>query len=225
MRYDNRDVGLSTHLAPEARYTLDDMADDAAGLLDALGFAAAHVMGMSMGGMIAQTLAIRHAERVLSLVSVMSNTGAPGVGQPDPEIIPALIERPPSDRDGWIDHKLNGRRQFASPGFPFDEDRVRARLRREYDRDHDESGPMRQAMAIVSSGDRTERLGELRVPTVVVHGDADRLVHVSGGEATAAAIPGAELVRVPGMGHDLPQGVWPVIYDAVDRAAAAAKAS
>ena len=206
IRFDNRDIGLSTHMddAPvpnplqllaqdfsSATYDLYDMADDAAGLLDALGITAAHVVGVSMGGMIAQTLAAKHPDRVLSLTSIMSTTGASAVGQPKPEVMMALIAPAPADRDGY------------------------ALIGASYDRSHDPNGFFRQLAAILSSGDRTEAVRSIKAPTVVIHGEADPLIVLSGGEATAEAIPGAKLVKVPGMGHDLPPELWPRFIDEI----------
>jgi pimeloyl-ACP methyl ester carboxylesterase len=230
IRFDNRDVGLSTKMdgAPtpdvlaaftgdtsSASYTLDDMADDTAGLLDALGISAAHVVGASMGGMIAQTLAIRHPRKVKTLTSIMSTTGAPDVGQPDPAAIPLLITPPPADRAGFVEHSVGTSRVLSSPGFPFDEERVRERGGRSYDRGFHPAGVGRQLLAVVASGDRTPALRSLRVPTLVIHGDADPLIAPSGGRATAAAVPGARLLMIPGMGHDLPRGAWETITDAI----------
>jgi pimeloyl-ACP methyl ester carboxylesterase len=230
IRFDNRDVGLSTKIeggptpdllaaftgdASSASYTLDDMADDAAALLDELGITSAHVMGASMGGMIAQTLAIRHPQKVQTLTSIMSTTGALDVGQPDPAVIPLLLTPPPVDRAGYIEHSVGGSRVLTSPGFPFDEERTRARAAESYDRCFDPAGGARQLLAILASGDRTPALGSVRVPTLVVHGDADPLVTPSGGRATAAAVPGARLLMIPGMGHDLPREAWETIVDAI----------
>jgi len=231
IRFDNRDVGLSTKLedapAPEvgaalrgdtssASYTLDDMADDTAGLLDALGIAEAHVLGRSMGGMIAQTLALRHRERVRSLVSIMSTTGAPDVGQARPEIVgPVLLERPPADREGYLEDVVQKWRLIASPGYPLDEAELRAVSAVAYDRSYYPIGTGRQLLAVLASGDRTEALRSLDVPTLVIHGADDPLVDVSGGRATADAIPGAELMIIDGMGHDLPRELWPKLVDAI----------
>jgi pimeloyl-ACP methyl ester carboxylesterase len=229
IRFDNRDIGLSSRIDgpppnlfaalagdySSVPYTLDDMADDTAGLLDALGIASADVVGASMGGMIAQTLAIRYPARVRSLTSMMSTTGAPGVGQPLPETIAGLLLPPPVDRESAIEYGFNVSRVLRSPGFPFDEQRARARSARSYDRGFNPLGVVRQLVAIIASGDRTAKLRGLDVPTLVIHGDGDPLVTPSGGEATAAAIPGARLLVVPGMGHDLPREVWPTVVDAV----------
>jgi pimeloyl-ACP methyl ester carboxylesterase len=237
VRFDNRDIGLSTHLtqlgvpdfmrammgdASAALYTVADMADDVAGLLDALDLRAAHVVGVSMGGFMVQELAIRHPGRVLSLASIMSTTGARGLAQPTPEASAALMSPPPADRAAAIDRAYGIWRVIGSPGFPFDEARVRRRTERAWDRDHDPTGVARQMAAILTQRDRTADLCRVRVPTVVIHGAADPLVPLAGGEATAAAVLGARLVVIPGMGHDLPQGAWPTIIDAiVDNAARA----
>jgi len=230
VRFDNRDVGKSTKLAhagfPDfpramagdrsaAPYGVEDMADDLGSFVVALGVPAAHVVGLSMGGFIGQETAIRHPGRVLSLASIMSSTGDRGVGQASPEAMAVLLAPPPPDRESAIDQAVSTWRVIRSPGFPFDEARIRQRTGEAWDRDHEPAGVARQAVAIMTQRDRTVDLGRLRVPTVVVHGASDPLIHVSGGEATARAIPGARLVVVPGMGHDLPQGVWPTVIDAI----------
>jgi pimeloyl-ACP methyl ester carboxylesterase len=230
IRFDNRDVGRSTHLrgaktpkrwhlllrSPRgAAYTLDEMAEDAVGLLDHLDIAAAHVVGASMGGMIAQLMAINHPDRVLSLVSIMSTTGARGVGRPEPRVARHLLRRAARERDAYIEDHIATYRLIGSPGYDFDEDRQRQRAARLFERGVYPAGSARQLGAVTSSQDRTEQLGAIQVPTTVIHGDADPLVDVSGGRATAAAIPGATLTIVPGMGHDLPRAVWPQILDAI----------
>lgn len=239
IRYDNRDCGRSTMMNGAARpspmrallgdtrsasYTLDDMAADAAGLLDHLGLSAAHVMGISMGGMIAQTLAIRHPERVLSLTSIMSTTGGRTVGWPKPRALPVLLRRPSRGKDAYVEQAVRLWGLIGSPDYPFDEARIRARAAATYDRGIDFAGTARQLVAITASGDRTRKLRKVRAPTLVVHGASDPLVHVSGGAATAKAIPGAELMKIRGMGHDLPPALWPKVVDAVDRLANRAKA-
>jgi pimeloyl-ACP methyl ester carboxylesterase len=225
IRFDNRDAGRSSHFPdgpvpdlPAAlagdfssvSYTLSDMAADAAGLLDVLGFASAHTAGASLGGMIAQAMAIERPARVRSLTSIMSTTGDRAVGQPD---FPALagLGAPPPDRAGFIDWRIRSLRVVGSPGFEFDEAAVAETAGRAYDRDHDRLAMVRQSVAALASGDRTARLRSVRVPALVVHGAADRMCDVSGGRATAAAIPGAELVVLDGMGHSLPRPLWPQI--------------
>ncbi len=238
VRFDNRDVGRSTKIEggprpdilgaaagdpSSASYTLDEMADDCAGLLDHLGVEGAHVAGASQGGMIAQTLAIRHRERVLSLVSIMSTTGDRAVGQPHPEALPALMTRPPADREGFAEFVVGTWKVIGSPGFDPDEEALRARAGAVYDRGIHPDGTARQLVAILASGDRTEALRRLDVPTVVIHGTDDPLIDVSGGEATAAAIPGARLELIPGMGHDLPRQLWPRFVDLIAENAARAR--
>src|SRR3954463_4663427 len=230
VRFDNRDVGHSTKIeggprpdvmgavagdGSSASYLLDDMADDCAGLLDELGVKAAHVVGASQGGMIAQALAIRHPERVLSLLSTMSTTGDRAVGQPHPEAIPALLTRPPAGRDGYVDFVVGAWGVIGSPGFPPDESALRARAGASYDRGIYPDGTARQLVAIIASGNRKEALPRLDVPATVIHGTSDVLVDVSGGKATAAAIPGARLELIEGMGHDLPRQLWPRFVDLI----------
>ncbi len=223
IRFDNRDAGLSTHItsAPppdlpaalagdvsSASYTLSDMAADAAGLLDALGIGKAHVVGASMGGAIAQTMAIEHPDRVRSLTSMMSTTGNMSVGQPAPEMLREVFSGPSAaTRSEVIQQTLRVFRAIGSPGYPSDENEIAERAGRAYDRAYDRIGVARQAVATVASGDRTGRLRRLEVPALVIHGLADRMCNASGGRATAEAIPGAELVLIEGMGHDLPPGL------------------
>ena len=228
VRFDNRDIGLSTHLhdAPRpdpvaawsgdlgsASYTLSDMAADAAALLDTLGFDSAHIVGASMGGMIAQTLAIERPERVRSLTSIMSSTGDAKVGQATQAAMAVLMAPPARSREEAMDRVVESYRVIGSPGYPLDEEALRERARLSFDRAYDPSGVGRQLVAILASGDRTARLRDVRVPALVIHGEQDPLVGASGGRATAAAIPGAELVVIEGMGHDLPQPLWPEIAD------------
>jgi pimeloyl-ACP methyl ester carboxylesterase len=191
------------------------MADDAVGLLDALAIDSAHFVGASMGGMIVQTVAIRHPARVRSLVSIMSTTGDRSVGQPTEEAMQTLLAPMPEGREEVIERTLATWRFIRSPGFEWDEDRVRELATLSYDRAYDPAGFARQLVAILASGDRTEALGTVDVPTLIIHGDADSLVQPSGGEATARAIPGAELVTVEGMAHDLPQAIWPRLVEAI----------
>jgi pimeloyl-ACP methyl ester carboxylesterase len=239
VRFDNRDIGRSTHVpgAPPstrqlllrsrhaAHYTLADMADDAAGLLTELGLAPAHVIGASMGGMIAQTLAFDHPRLVRSLVSIMSNTGSKRSGQPSLRLWSMFLGRPPRGRDAFIAHMEGVFARIGSTGVPQDVDDTRAVAAASYDRDHDPAGPGRQLAAIIASGDRTAQLRRISAPTLVIHGTADPLVAPSGGRATARAISGAKLISVPGMGHDLPRAVWPQLLDAIAEHAASADAS
>jgi len=227
IRFDNRDVGLSSHfpdaLTPDlpaalagdlssVSYTLSDMAADTVGLLDTLRLDSAHIVGVSMGGHIAQTIAIEHPSRVRSLTSMMSTTGDLSVGQPTPATLAALFSGPPAkSRQQVIERMIRAARVVGSPGFEIDEAGVRDRARRAYDRGYDPLGVARTAVASVASGDRTERLRSVDVPTLVIHGADDAMCDVSGGMATAAAIPGAELVIIEGMGHDLPCALWPEI--------------
>jgi pimeloyl-ACP methyl ester carboxylesterase len=230
VRYDNRDVGRSTILRDRRppstgellrrrlrapAYTLDDMADDAAGLLDHLGVESAHVVGASMGGMIAQTLAVRHPQRVLTLTSIMSTTGSRRVGQASKRLYPLFLRSMPREREGYLERSLRGARLIGSKGFQQDPDRLRVMLGRAFDRGYHPGGVLRQLAAIIASGDRTEALHSIGAPTLVIHGDADPLVRYSGGEATAAAIPGARLVTIKGMGHDLPYEAWSQIIEAI----------
>ena len=241
LRFDNRDVGLSSNfdawgdpnplaVFDELRkkrpvtppYRLSDMADDAVGVLDAAGVRAAHVVGVSMGGMIAQELAIHHRDRVLSLTSIMSTTGAPDVRGPSFETIAALLAPFPPDRPGFIRRSVELAHTLHGGGFPFEDERVRRVAARSFDRAYHPGGVRRQLIAIWLSGDRTAALRELHLPALVIHGDADPLVPVDGGRATAAAIPGARLEIIPGMGHELPRPVWPRVIDGVTALAAAA---
>ncbi len=229
IRFDNRDVGHSTKIAapvPDVRramlglhvdapYLLGDMADDAAGLLDHLGSQAAHIVGASMGGMIGQTLAIKHPERVLSLTSIMSTTGQRSVGRPKLRVWSVLVRRAPRQKQGFVDHFVRVFKMIGSRGFAFDEARIRELASATYERDHDAAGTGRQLAAILASGDRTAGLHSVRVPTTVIHGRDDPLVPFRGGRATAEAIPDARLIAIPGMGHDLPREVWPQVVDAV----------
>jgi pimeloyl-ACP methyl ester carboxylesterase len=231
IRYDNRDAGLSTWF-DDARpvdlaavwggdhaslaYTLEDMADDAVGVLDAAGVEAAHLAGISLGGMIAQLVATRYPSRVRSLASIMSTTGNRAVGQPTGEAAKVMVAPMPRDRAGFVEQAVaNARAISAGTAYPFDAEAVRRGAARSYDRAHHPKGVGRQFAAILAAGDRTEALGGIRVPTVVVHGELDQVIGVSGGEATAAAIPGARLLRVPGLGHELPPGFWPALADAM----------
>jgi pimeloyl-ACP methyl ester carboxylesterase len=236
IRFDNRDVGRSQHMngavptpyqllrrdKRAASYTLDDMATDGVGLLDHLEIEAAHVVGASMGGMIAQTMAARHPDRVLSLVSWMSNTGSRFSGQPSPRIWPILLKPPPRGREQYMEHAVRVFSKIGSPDFQRDDDDLRRIAGMSYDRGLNPAAGARQLAAIIHSGDRTPLLRTITAPTLVVHGSKDRMVPVSGGRATARAIPGARLLIVKGMGHDMPRAVWPQILDAIEHNAARA---
>ncbi len=232
IRFDNRDCGLSSHLdgqqiqpmvvlnavlnssdLPDVPYTLSDMANDAVGLLDVLGIERAHIMGASMGGMIAQTIAIEHPDRCLSLVSVMSAPGDPRVGAPSKEALEVLLSVPPSDRDQYIE-RADRIAVWCSKRY-FDVERVRQRAADSFDRAFYPEGATRQLAAIYASGDRTERLAKVETPALVIHGRDDQLITPGGGEATAAALPNGDLLLLANMGHDLPKPLWPVIIDAV----------
>ncbi|MEZ5409775.1 MAG: alpha/beta hydrolase [Acidimicrobiales bacterium] len=241
IRFDNRDVGLSTKtpgpppdvLALMARrsaggevgpadvpYTLSDMAADAAGLLDALGIEQADVVGASMGGMIVQHLAFEHRERVRSVTSIMSTTGNPAVGQASPEAVGVLLRPPPANRDEAIAQGMAANKVISGPLW--DEDDARRRAAESYDRMFHPAGLAFQLAAIVASGDRTGRLGTVRAPFLVIHGRLDPLIDVSGGVATADAVPGAELVLFDDMGHNLPSPLFPQLIGAIDGIAARA---
>jgi pimeloyl-ACP methyl ester carboxylesterase len=238
IRFDNRDAGLSTKIdAPvpnvmramagfpiRAPYLLDDMASDSFGLLDQLGIERAHVTGVSMGGMIAQTMAIRRPERVLSLGSMLCTTGDRRVGAPKLRVWSVLMRRAPTGRDAYIEYFVRVFRMIGSPRYPVDEARMRELAAAGYDRCHHPAGTARQLGAILASGSRTAALRRLDVPTVVIHGKDDPLVPFRAGVATARAVAGAELVAIPGMGHDLPRELWPRFTDALvknaERAAA-----
>ena len=239
VRFDNRDCGRSSRVegAPPslkalalrdpgaAAYTLSDMAADAVGLLDHLGIETAHVVGASMGGMIAQTVAIDHPDRVLSLVSIMSNTGGRFSGQPALTLYPVLLRRPPRDRDAYIEHAVTVFGKIGSRGdIGHDDAHLRDIAARSYDRGITGAGTGRQLAAVLADRGRGDRLKGVRVPTLVIHGTADRLVRPSGGRATAKAVPGARLMLVDGMGHDLPPGAWEQVADGIaDNAARAAE--
>jgi pimeloyl-ACP methyl ester carboxylesterase len=238
IRFDNRDAGLSTKIrAPvpnimrlmaglpeQVPYLLDDMADDSLGLLDELGMERAHVVGVSMGAMIGQTMAIRRPERVLSLASMLSTTGDRRVGTPKLRVWSLLMRRAPQERDAYIRYFTRVFRMIGSPAYPVDEARMRERAAATYDRCHYPAGTARQLGAIMASGSRTAALRRLEVPTVVIHGESDPLVPLRAGRATARAIPNARLLAIPGMGHDLPEPLWPTFVDAIvtntERAAA-----
>ncbi len=235
IRFDNRDAGLSTKLAEsgipdigqiiKARmkgevmrppYTLEDMADDAVGLLDALEIEKAHICGISMGGMIAQTIALNHRQRILSLISIYSQTGNPALPPPTPEALECLLTPPPMEREANITYTLDVWRTFSGTGFPLDEDWHRKIAAQAYDRAFYPEGVARQMAAVFAQKNRKSELGSVSVPTLVIHGADDPLVAVEGGKDTADAIPGAELVIIDGMGHDLPHGgAWSQIVDGI----------
>jgi pimeloyl-ACP methyl ester carboxylesterase len=237
IRFDNRDVGLSSKMESMGRseleeafnpagrargidppYTLEDMADDATGLLDALGLPRAHVCGSSMGGMIAQTMAIRHPDRVLSLTSMGSATGNPDVVSPPSEPVesPAIpLLSVPRERQANIEYTVQGMRDLAGPGMPFDEERARRGAAALYDRCFCPEGTARQFLAVLASGNRRPALEKLTLPTLVIHGDRDPLVPVEHGKDTAEAVPGAELLVIEGMAHNLPEEAWPRIVRAI----------
>ena len=239
IRFDNRDAGRSSRIhggggsraqlvrtfvghRSTAPYSLRDMAEDGFALLDHLGVARAHVCGVSMGGMIAQTMAIAHPDRVLSLISIMSTTGRRTVGWQDPRLAPLLLAPRQHSREDYVNASERLWELIGSPAYPVDRDRVRGRAAQTWDRGVSAAGVNRQTMAILAAPDRTPALRRLDVPATVIHGTADRLVHSSGGRATAQAIPGAQLLLVPGMGHDIPPEVAPQVIDAVRRTAARA---
>jgi pimeloyl-ACP methyl ester carboxylesterase len=236
IRFDNRDVGLSTKMETagvpdilamyqavfagetvQAPYLLNDMAKDAVGLLDALEIASAHVVGVSMGGMIAQSMAIHHPERVRTLTSIMSSSGDPNLPPPSAEAVGILVNPAPVERKAYVAHEVEVWRVLNGPGFPVDEERVRERAGRFFDRGLSPEGTARQLAAILASGSRKEGLRSLTVPTLVIHGDADPLVPVEGGIDTANAVPGAELMIIEGMGHDIPLPVAPQVIAAIAR--------
>ena len=237
VRFDNRDIGRSTRVSGRpptpgqlvrrridpVHYTLSDMAQDAAGLLRALELEPAHVVGVSMGGMIAQTLAAEHPESVRSLVSIMSTTGNRWRGQPAFRIYRFLLRRAPDDRAGFIEHIGKLFAVIGSQGLPQDTERIREIAARSYDRGHDPAAAGRQLGAIIASGDRTAQLRQITAPTLVIHGSKDRMVNRSGGLATARAIPGARMLTIKGMGHDLPEAAWPQLLDAIAEHAHAAE--
>jgi pimeloyl-ACP methyl ester carboxylesterase len=236
--FDNRDAGLSTHLVESGvpdllawlggreaniAYYMKDLADDAAGLIDALDIDSAHVVGISMGGMIAQQLAISYPAKVRSLCSIMSTTGNPAVGQPSQAAAEALLSLNATSREEAVDLAVVVFGIIGSPAFPPNEERMRTLAGEAFDRSNEPTGVGRQMGAILGSPDRTAELAKVAVPTLVIHGTADPLVDPSGGEATAKAVPGAKLVMIEGMGHDLPEQVWDRMLDAIDDNAGAAE--
>ncbi|MBM3683502.1 MAG: alpha/beta fold hydrolase [Actinobacteria bacterium] len=237
VRFDNRDCGRSTVLADrpvdlatlamsffsggtvEAPYRLSDMASDTVGLLDALGVERAHVLGASLGGMVAQTLAIDHPTRVASLTSLMSTTGEADVLLPDADVLPLLLTPPPADRNGAIAAAVHWIEVVGSPDH-LDREAAADLAARAYDRGFHPEGTVRQLAAVLASGSRADALAQLRLPTLVIHGTEDRLLRPEGGRRTAELVPGARLVEVPGMGHDLPPAFWSVIVEQVTALAA-----
>jgi pimeloyl-ACP methyl ester carboxylesterase len=240
IRFDNRDIGRSTKIVSagvprrldmmrgrrsSAPYLLRDMAADTIGLMDHVGIESAHIVGASMGGMIVQTMAIEHAERVRSMVSIMSNTGSRWTGMPSRKAMAVLLARPPRGRDAAVERAVKTFKVIGSPGYPFDEERIRQVAGRSYDRGHSTAGVLRQLHAITASGDRTQALRELSVPTTVIHGSGDPLVRPAGGRATARAIPDARLKLIDGMGHDLPRQLWPVFAEEIADTAARSRSA
>jgi pimeloyl-ACP methyl ester carboxylesterase len=238
IRFDNRDVGRSSRGRGRvtramlvrafatgrgrAPYSLHDLGADAFGLLDHLGIASAHLVGVSMGGMIVQTMTLDQPERVRSLTSIMSTTGKRWVGWQHPLLLPAMLRPIKPGREAYVDSSVAMWRMIGSPDYDHDDERVREAARVAYDRGLSTAGALRQMMAILTQPNRSGALGGVHVPTLVVHGTADRMVHVSGGRATAAAVPGAELLLIAGMGHDLPPQLYATLVDAIARTAARA---
>jgi pimeloyl-ACP methyl ester carboxylesterase len=235
VRYDNRDTGRSTRAEGRVTrgalvraflgrggrppYTLDDMAADAFGLMDHLGWESAHVVGVSMGGMIVQTMAIAQPQRVRSMTSIMSTLGKRTVGWQHPSLLPLMVANRGPGREAYVAASAKIWKLIGSPGYPLDDDQVRSRAEETFDRGVSASGVMRQMLAILAQPNRSRALSSLRMPTAVVHGSADKMVHVSGGRATARAIPGAELLVIDGMGHDLPAALFPTFTAVIRRTA------
>jgi pimeloyl-ACP methyl ester carboxylesterase len=238
IRFDNRDVGLSTRFdaagipdiptliqavmtqaqqekTPEVPYFLQDMAADAVGLLDSIGIQSGHVLGISMGGMIVQEMAIHYPDRLRTMTSIMSNTGNPALPPPTSEALAVLLKPPPTDRADHIENSVASSRILNGSAYPIDEEKVRERAGQAFDRGLSPAGTARQLAAVLTSGSRTEALKSVTVPALVIHGDADPLVPVEGGIDTAEAIPDAELLIIEGMGHDLPPAIWLQLFDAV----------
>ena len=232
IRYDNRDTGRSTRLREHrvtrthlvsaflgrrvpVPYSIRDLASDAFALLDHLGIEKAHVAGVSMGGMIAQTMAIEHPERVLSLTSIMSTTGARTAGFQHPMLLPNLLRRGARTKEQYVEGTVAFNKLIGSPTYPTPDDTVRARAQETWDRGISFSGVMRHMIAVITQRNRTRALAELTMPVTVVHGTKDKMVHLSGGKATAKAVPGADLRVVEGMGHDLPPGLYDQLADAI----------
>lgn len=240
IRFDNRDIGLTTKMdsagpadlvaiftalsegrPPQVAYTLSDMAQDAVGLLDALGVGRAHIVGASLGGMVAQLVAADHGDRVLSLTSIMSTTGNRALPPPAPEAIAVLNDRGPDplvDLEGYLSHAVKAAAVVGSPGYPADPEDVRERLRADFHRSYSPAGFGRQYAAAIACPDRRPKLATITAPTVVIHGADDALVPLAGGKDTAENIPGAELVVIEGMGHDVPAPLFAAIADGIQRA-------
>jgi pimeloyl-ACP methyl ester carboxylesterase len=237
VRFDNRDIGRSTRIKAAGipgklemalgrgrpPYLLRDMAADTFGLMDCLGIDSAHLIGASMGGMIVQSAAIEQPGRVRSLTSIMSTTGSRRVGHPSYRTFGLLLGKSPREREAAIERVIKTFRVIGSPGYPFEEERVREIAGRSFDRGHSEAGIARQLHAITASGDRTSGLRKLDLPALVIHGKNDVLVNPSGGRATAKAIPNARLKMVEGMGHDLPRALWPEFVEEITATAARAR--
>ncbi len=235
VRFDNRDTGRSTRLRGRVKrtmlvrafagarvrapYSLEDLAQDALGLLDHLGLASAHVAGVSMGGMIVQTMALNQPRRILSLTSIMSTTGSRTVGWQHPSLLPTLLASRGPGKEAYVSSSANLWRLIGSPGYPQSPEAVTRRAEETFDRGVSPSGVLRQMLAVLTQPNRRARLRILRMPTLVIHGLADRMVHPSGGRATAAAIPGAELLLIDGMGHDIPPDLFETVADAIGRTA------
>ena len=235
VRFDNRDTGRSSRMPGRATrrqlvqsfvgrgaqppYTLSDMADDAFGLMDHLGWDTAHVAGVSMGGMIVQTMVTDHPERVRSMTSIMSTLGRRTVGWQHPSLLPMLLANRGAGKEAYVASSARMWKAIGSPGFPQTDAEVRDRAEETFERGVSASGVMRQMLAILNQPDRTRALASVRVPVAVVHGAADKMVHVSGGRATARAIPGAELVVLDGMGHDTPTELFDTFTDVIRRTA------
>ena len=233
IRFDNRDSGLSTRMEeagfpdmaaafggnPQPAYQLEDLADDAVGLLDALGIGAAHVVGVSMGGFIAQTAALNHPDRVLSLTSIMSGPGGEDAVAPKPEGAAVLVVSPQTTREERIAQAIWIRRALLGSSDPFDEAFELARVSRVIDRAYYPIGTGRQLVAVLAAKSRLERLKHVHVPTLVIHGNDDVLVPVENGRLVAEAVPGARYIEIDGMGHVLPKRVWPQVLDAIEEIA------
>jgi pimeloyl-ACP methyl ester carboxylesterase len=235
VRYDNRDTGRSSRLEGRVTrralvrsfhgrggnppYTLDDMAGDAFGLMDHLGWSSAHIVGVSMGGMIVQTMAIAQPRRVRSMTSIMSTLGKRSVGWQHPTLLPMMIAERGAGREAYVQSSARLWKVIGSPAYPQSDAKVRDRAEETFDRGVSASGVMRQMLAILNQPNRSRALASLRMPTAVMHGTADKMVHISGGRATARAIPGAELLVIDGMGHDMPAELFGTITDLVRRTA------